>query len=168
MKEWTDPDDRLLASSIFGADHVREVEDMILTWTVRHGFDECRVDTIELSVGAAVTISSPNRQKIVVKVWPGTADVPALAAQMKLQKEMGSLNFPAPRVLTELSPLGPGWAIGMEFNSSRVLADVRLPGVRSAMAAGLARFVALGEAYRNLDGLPRRLVPPEGSIWPHP
>jgi hypothetical protein len=168
MKEWTDPDNCLLASSIFGTDHVREVEDLILTWAARHGFDHCRVDTIEISIGAAVTISSPNRQRIVVKVWPGTADVPALAAQMKLQKEMASRNFPAPRVLTELSPLGPGWAIGMEFNRSGVLTDVRLPGVRFAMAAGLARFVALGEAYRNLDGLPRRLVPPEGRIWPPP
>jgi hypothetical protein len=90
MKEWTDPDDRLLASSLFGTDHVREVEDLILTWTAQHGFDHCRVDTIEISIGAAVTISSPNRQKIVVKVWPGTADVPALAAQTKVQNEMAT------------------------------------------------------------------------------
>jgi hypothetical protein len=56
----------------------------------------------------------------------------------------------------------------MEFNRSGVLTDVRIPGIRTAMAAGLARFVTEAEAYRNLSDLPQRTMPPKEKIWPQP
>ena len=50
----------------------------------------------------------------------------------------------------------------------RAAASVRVPGVRRAMAEGLARFVAEAEACRGVDGLPRWPLPPEGALWPKP
>jgi hypothetical protein len=87
---------------------------------------------------------------------------------MKVQGIMAANGFPAPAILTELSALGRGWAVGMEYNRSGVPTDVRVPGVRRAMAVGLARFVAQVEVFRGVGSLPQRLLPPERAIWPEP
>jgi hypothetical protein len=166
---WTDAEDRLLARSVFGTDDAETARGMILDWTARQGFDRrARVDAIELSVGAVATVALADCSRIVVKVWPGTADARALAAQMEVQAAMAARGFPAPAVLTKLSALGPGWAVAMAYDRAGVPTDVRVPGVRRAMAVGLARFVAEAEACRGLAGLPRRPLPPEGMIWPKP
>lgn len=168
IEGWTDPEDRLLARGVFGTDDLGTARGMILDWVAGQGFGRARVTAIELSVGAAVTASLADRSRIVVKVWPGTADARSLAAQMEVQAAMAARGFPAPAVLTKLSALGPGWAVGMAYDRAGVPADARVPGVRRAMAGGLARFVAEAEACRGVDGLPRWPLPPEGALWPKP
>jgi hypothetical protein len=166
--DWTDPEEQLLAHSVFGTSERAAVVSMILDWTNAHGFGQACVSAIEVSVGAAVTVTLPDRAKVFVKVWPGTADRRSLAAQMQVQAAMAVHGFPAPGVLTELSALGSGWAVGMEYNRAGAPTDARIPGVRRAMAGGLARFVSEAEAFGCLDGLPRRSLPAEGVIWPEP
>jgi hypothetical protein len=165
---WTDPGDRLLACSVFGTDDPGAVHGMILDWTKKHGFSHAHINAIELSVGAAVTTTLADGTKVFVKVWPGTTDASSLAAQMKFQAMMAAHGFPAPAILTNLSALGPGWAVGMEYNRPGVPTDTRVPGVRRAMAVGLARFVAQAKVFRGVESLPERLLPPEGAIWPKP
>src|SRR3954470_23123319 len=97
---WTDPEDRLLARSVFKTDDLGTARGMILDWVAGQGFGRARVTGIELSVGAAVTVTLADRSRIFVKVWPGTTDARALAAQMKLQAAMAARGFPAPAVLT--------------------------------------------------------------------
>jgi hypothetical protein len=165
---WTDAEDRLLARSVFGTDDPGTVQGMILDWTARQGFGRARVAAVELSVGAVATVVPAARSRIVVKVWPGSADPRALAAQMQAQARMAARGFPAPPVLTGLSALGPGWAVAMGHDRSGVPPDARFARVRRAMAAGLARFVAEAtETCRGVDGLPPWL-PPEGTLWPKP
>ena len=101
-----------------------------------------------------------------MKVWSGEADPKALSAQLQVQAGFAACGFPAPRVLTDLSPLGPGWAAAMEYKRDGVATDVRVPGVRRAMAAGLLEFVRLSASYRDIEGLPHRLLPE--YIWPRP
>ena len=168
IEGWTDPEDRLLARSVFGTDDLGTARGMILDWVAGQGFGRARVTAVELSVGAVATVALADHSRIVVKVWPGTADARSLAAQMEVQAAMAARGFPAPAVLTELSALGPGWAVGMAYDRAGVPTDARVPGVRRAMAAGLARFVAEAEACRGVDGLPRRPLPPEGALWPKP
>lgn len=163
LEEWTDPYDRLLAGAIFGTDCAQDAERLIRAWASTNGFGDGRVDSVELSVGAGVTLQLA-ADKIFVKVWSGGADSRALSAQLKVQASLAAGGFPAPRVLTDLSRLGPGWAIAMEYKRDGVPTDVRVPGVRRAMAAGLARFMRSSEPYRGVDGLPHRLL----SVWPRP
>ena len=165
IEEWTNRDDRLLASSVFGTDRADEAEQMIRGWARTRGFGDGRVRSVELSVGAAVTLQLAT-EEVFVKVWSGEADPRALSAQLQVQAGLAARGFPAPRVLTELSPLGPGWAAAMEYKRDGVATDVRVPGVRRAMAAGLSEFVRLSEVYRDIEGLPRRLLPER--IWPRP
>src|SRR5215468_9955945 len=165
IKEWTDRSDKFLAISVFGTDSVAEAERMIRAWARAKGFGDGRVNLVELSVGAAVTLQLAT-DKIFVKVWSGEADPKALSAQLQVQAGLGACGFPAPRVLTELSPLGPGWAAAMEYKREGVPTDVRVPGVRRAMAVGLLQFVRLSEPYRDIEGLPYRLLPER--IWPRP
>ena len=168
IENWTDPGDRLLARSVFGTDDLGTARGMILDWVAGQGFGRARVTAVEISVGAVATVALAGRSMIVVKVWPGTADARALAAQTEVQAAMAARGYPAPAVLTRLSPLGPGWAVGMAYDRAGVPTDARVPGVRRAMAEGLARFVAEAEACRGVDGLPRRPLPPEGALWPTP
>ena len=168
IEGWTDPEDRLLACSVFGTDDLGTARGMILDWVARRGFGRARVTAVELSVGAVATVALADGSRIVVKVWPGAADARSLAAQMGVQAAMAARGFPAPAVLTALSALGPGWAIGMAYDRAGVPTDARVPGVRRAMAAGLARFVAEAEACRGVDGLPQRPFPPDGASWPKP
>jgi len=138
---------------------------MIRAWARTRGFGDGRVNSVELSVGAAVTLQLAT-DEVFVKVWSGEADPKALSAQLQVQAGLAACGFPAPRVLTELSPLGPGWAAAMEYKRDGVATDVRVPGVRRAMAAGLLQFVRLSESYRDIEGLPHRLLPER--IWPRP
>jgi hypothetical protein len=168
IEGWSDPEDRLLARSVFGTDDLGTVRGMILDWVGGQGFGRAHVTAIELSVGAAVTVTLADHSKVCVKVWPGTTDARSLAAQMEVQAAMAARGFPAPAMLTSLSALGPGWAVGMAYDRAGVPTDARVPGVRHAMAKGLARFVAEAEACRGVDGLPQKPLPAEDAIWPKP
>ena len=166
IDEWTDPSDKLLAIAIFGTESVAEAERMIRAWARTRSFGDGRVSSVELSVGAAVTLQLAT-DKVFVKVWPGEVDPKALSAQLRVQAGLAARGFPAPEVLTDLSRLGPGWASAMEYKRNGVATDVRVPGVRRAMAAGLAQFVRMSQSYRNLESLPRRPLP-DCSVWPRP
>ena len=169
MKDWADADDRLLALSLFGTADAEAARAMILAWLAAQGFGPASLGTIELSVGAGVTVClDDGARRIFVKVWPGGADPRSLAAQMEVQAAMASRGYPAPPVLTRLSALGPGWAVAMAYDRTGAPTDVRVPGVRDAMAAGLARLVAEADPCRGVDGLPRRSLPRDGAIWPRP
>jgi hypothetical protein len=165
IEEWTDRYDRLLASSVFGTDSADEAERLIRAWARTRGFGDGRVNSVELSVGAAVTLQLAT-EEVFVKVWPGEADPKALSAQLQVQAGLAACGFPAPRVLAELSRLGLGWAAAMEYKRGGVATDVRVPGVRRAMAAGLSQFVRTSESYRDIEGLPHRLLPER--VWPRP
>jgi hypothetical protein len=168
IAEWTDPEDELLARSVFGTNDLGIVLGMVLDWLARHGVHRALVSAIEFSVGAAVTVALPDGTRVFLKVWPGTANSRSLAAQVSVQAAMAARGFPAPAVLTRVSALGPGWAVAMAYARPGASTDARLPVVRRAMASGLARFVTEAEAYRDLDGLPRREGIAEGVTWPEP
>ena len=165
---WSDAEDRVLARSVFGTDDAEVAERLVLDWAARQGFGPGTVDGIVLSIGAGATVSLPDGSRIFVKVWPGSMARGRLSAQMAVQGVMAGRGFPAPGVLTEVSALGPGWAVAMAYNRAGIPTDVRVPGVRRAMAVGLAWFVAEAEAARGVDGLPFLELPSDEAIWPEP
>jgi Phosphotransferase enzyme family len=165
---WKDTADRLLARSIFGTDDQRIAEAMVLDWVSRSGFGRTRLGSIELSVGAGITVELEDQSKIFVKVWPCSTEAADLAAQLRLQRLMAARGFPAPAILSRLSPLGAGRAVAMSYNRDGVPTDVRIPGVRRRMAEGLSRLVTEAEMCRSILDLPRRDLPREDMIWPKP
>ena len=60
IEGWTDPEDWLLARSVFGTDDLGIARGMILDWVAGQGFGRACVTAIELSVGAAVTVTLAN------------------------------------------------------------------------------------------------------------
>ena len=68
---WTNPEDRLLARSVFGTDDPETARGMILDWVAGQGFGRARVTAVELSVGAGMTVTLTDRSRIFVKAWPG-------------------------------------------------------------------------------------------------
>jgi hypothetical protein len=156
---WTDADDRQLARSIFGTDEWDVAAEMIADWIVEQGFEPGRVRSIELSVGAGVTVDLPCRSPIFVKAWPKETDRQGLSVQLAVQRAMGADGYPAPAVLTELLPLGPAAAVAMSYNRDGEPTDARIHVVCQHMAKGLARFTTTADRLRGTPGLPWRRLP---------
>ena len=168
MDGWLDAADRQLSRSIFGTDDRGAVERMVLDWAARQGLGHGTIKSIEISVGAAITIAQSEGSLLFVKAWPGSVEVTSLSAQLAVQDAMAARGYPAPAVLTKLSPLGPCWVVTMAYKADGVPTDVRTVGVRRNMAWGLARFIAVAADCRDMPNLPRRQLPVGQSIWPTP
>ena len=165
---WTDTGDRQLARSIFGTDEWPIVATMIANWMVKQGFEPGHIRSIELSVGAGVTIDLSGRSPIFVKAWPKGTDRQGLFAQLAVQRAMAAGGYPAPAVLTDLSALGPAVAVAMSFNRDGEPTDARIHVVCQHMARGLARFITRANGLRDTPGLPRRQLPDGEAVWPPP
>ncbi|HEV7689429.1 MAG TPA: hypothetical protein VGO52_01330 [Hyphomonadaceae bacterium] len=173
--EW----DRLLARSVFGTDDDDAVEEMVLRW-VREaagpvdGGAAARIVSWEVSVGAVIGLEFGDARKAALKVWPGDGGQGLYgstgkqrAAQVHIQSALAEAGYPAPKVLAGLSALGAGMAMLMAFDRSGEASDVRKPGVRDAMARGLAEFIGAAAGYHSED-LPDWRVRPDEPLWPKP
>jgi hypothetical protein len=163
----SDRADVALAESIFGTADSAAIGDMIGAWIDRHAegaFDG--VIWFEMSVGAGAAVRLTDGRLRFVKVWPGTVDRSELAAQFRVQAALSQRGYPAPGVLAGPLPLGPGVAVLMEFDRRGVTTDVRVPGVRNAMARALARLVRDAQGFAAPPDLPVRQLPE--AIWPKP
>jgi hypothetical protein len=163
----SDRADIALAESIFATADSAAIGDMIGAWVDRHAdgaFDG--VTSFEMSVGAGAAVRLTDGRLRFVKVWPGTVDRWELEAQLHVQAALSQRGYPAPGVLAGPLPLGPGVAVLMEFDRRGVATDVRIPGVRDAMARALARLVRDAQGFAALPDLPVRQLPE--AIWPKP
>jgi hypothetical protein len=111
IEEWTDRYDRLLASSVFGTDRADEAERMIRAWARARGFGDGRVSSVELSVGAAVTLQLAT-DEVFVKVWPGEADPKALSAQFQVGQPLWSIGETALLQMSGCRACGARWRWG--------------------------------------------------------
>jgi hypothetical protein len=168
LADWADDDERLLARHIFGTADRGVALSLTGAWVRAHGFGVARTIDIEISIGAAVGVGLADGTALFVKVWPGTVDGQALGAQIAVQRHAHALGLPAPAVRSGPLPLGPGRGVAMAHDRSGVATDTTRPGVRRAMARGLARLIAALDGCRDIAGLPCRTLPPADAIWPAP
>jgi hypothetical protein len=168
---------RLLARSVFGTDDDDAVESLVLRWVREAAGAAARIISWEISVGAVIGLEFADGRKAALKVWPGDdgGEAPLhggtrsqRAAQVRIQSAMAEAGYPAPRVLAGLSALGPGMAMLMAFDRSGEATDVRKPGVRDAMARGLAEFIHAAADHLQETDLPDWRVRPEAPLWPRP
>jgi hypothetical protein len=169
--EW----DRLLARSVFGTDDNDAVEEMVQRWVRQTTGGSVSIVSWEISVGAVIGLEFGDGRKAALKVWPGDGEQGLYgstgkqrAAQVRIQSAMAEAGYPAPKVLAGLSVLGPGMAMLMAFDRSGEATDVRMPGVRDAMARGLAEFVSAAARYHIEADLPDWRVRPDEPLWPKP
>jgi len=169
MPEPWDEQDALLARDIFGTDDRSHVVDMIFEWLrARLEASPDHLLSFEMSVGAAAGVRLKDGSDVFVKVWPASQDAAALRAQLCVQRTLARNGFPAPDVISDRCRLGPGHAVVMAYDHSGVTTDVRVPGVRDAMARCLSRLVCEATALTTVEGLPRRQVPSPNDLWPRP
>jgi hypothetical protein len=161
-------EDAVIAESVFGTTRVPAAVEMIENWLEKQYGEAGHLLSIELSVGAAVPILLNDGRKLFIKIWPGAVDTAALTGQLCLRGLMLRKGFPAPAILLEPMPLGPGIAALMTYDRSGEPTDVRIPGVREGMARWLARFVSSARDFADLPNLPRRDIRYSEKLWPKP
>jgi hypothetical protein len=168
MDTW-EGEDGILALSIFETTEVAAVSGMVSAWLEQHADRVLdRVLAWEMSVGAGITLLLADGVKAFMKVWPRSANPTALAAQTEVQASLARNGFPAPGVLVAPRPLGPGNAVLMAFDRRGVPTDVRVPGVREAMARALVRLLREAEPFLALAGLPTKELPSDDATWRRP
>ena len=117
-----------------------------------------------ISIGAAFGLTLVDGRRVFLKAWSPAAPMALLRDAHTVQSFLaGRRGYPCPAVLSGASPFGAGHAALHEYRDEGEHADANAPSLRRAMAAALARLVALAAPLRHLAGLPR-WVPRDGPL----
>lgn len=123
----------------------------------------------EAGVGSVHGLRLADGRRVVVKVHPPRASGRHLEAMQTVQRHLAAAGFPAPAPLGGPAPVGRGIAVAEALLDAGGRADAHDPAVRRAMAAGLARLVALCRPFAGLAGLRENLMAMgPGDLWPTP
>jgi hypothetical protein len=165
VRIFEDPYDVILSNGILGtADPAvihRELAAFCKAWM---GSALADVPYVTFSVGAGFGVALRDGRRAFLKAWPAAMTVESLQAIHTVQHAVAEQGFPAPRVLVPPAPFLDGRASVMEWMDHGAQQDARRPALRRAMAAALARLIALAEPYVDLPGLPRHGYP-RGREW---
>jgi hypothetical protein len=115
------------------------------------------------SVGAGFGLVLEDGRRAFLKAWSAAAGRETLDAIHTVQHALAEQDFPAPRVLVRPAPFMAGHASVMEWMDRGGQEDAVHPALRRAMAALLARQIALAQPYVDLPGLPRHAYP--RGVW---
>ncbi len=164
-----DPENKVLALSLFGTANWADIRAEIDTFVRRHlDAETSHFEFFEMSVGAAVGLRLTDGRRLFVKVWPPAVPLPKLQATMRVENELARRGFPCPAVLLDPMPFGSGHAVMLEYLDAGEWPDGNDPLVRAAMATLLARLIRIAIEYRDVEGLPRQYRPATGAIFPPP
>lgn len=122
----------------------------------------------EASVGSVSGLLLDDGRCVVVKGhWLRPAD--ELAACAEVQTELADRGYPCPRPLLGPRPLGRGYGTVEELVDDGDRRNAHEPPIRRALAAGLARLVALGQQLGD-PSLPVRTAAGRlaDALWPVP
>jgi hypothetical protein len=128
-----------------------------------------RFELYAASVASVHGLRLTDGRRVVVKAHRPDADRDHLAAVQRIQAVLSQAGFPCPRPLAGPAPLGRGVGLAETLLDDGEPADARVPAVRRALAAALARLVRLGRPLVAAGLAPGTLfVPSPGSLWPVP
>jgi hypothetical protein len=116
------------------------------------------------SVGSVHGLRLRDGRRVVVKVYRPEVDVVHLGAVARVQARLAEGGFPAPLPLLAPTPLANGIAIVETLLDRGAWADAHDPGVRAAVAAGLAELI---DRARPVAGLRSWRETYEG-LWRRP
>lgn len=122
-----------------------------------------------VSVGAAFGIELVNGRRVLVKAHPLVRSRAFLLAAHRVQAYVNARGFPAPAPLVEPAPLPPGLATAEQWVDEGRPGDAHRPEIQRALAAALARLIALTEPFRGEDALAEGFSLLRGAqLWPPP
>lgn len=158
-----------LEDDIFGSHEAADVERELARFC-RDELGAAPVEAVfyEASVGSVSGLLLDDGRCVVVKGhWLRPAD--ELAACAEVQTELADRGYPCPRPLLGPHPLGRGYGTVEELVDDGDRRDAHEPPIRRALAAGLARLVALGQQLGD-PSLPVRTAAGRlaDSLWPVP
>lgn len=160
-----DPYDVILSQSILGTADAEVIHGALAAFCAAHlGSALADVPFCTFSVGAGFGLVLKDGRRAFLKAWPAVSSGEALDAVHTVQHALARQGFPAPRVIVPPAPFMTGRASVMEWMDAGGQRDARDPALRRAMAASLARMVALAEPFVDLPGLPRHGYP-QGRVW---
>jgi Phosphotransferase enzyme family len=120
-------------------------------------------------VGSVHGVRLADGRRVVVKVHPPRASAAYVDAMQAVQRHLAAAGFPAPQPLVPPARLGRGLAVAETLLDRGAPPDGRDPAQRCAMAAGLARLVALARPLAGLPGLRDSIMTSQpGALWPTP
>lgn len=124
---------------------------------------------LEASVGTVCGVRLRDHRRVVVKLHGHGTSVGFLEAVQRVQQALAKEDVPCPMPLVGPTPLRRGTAVAETLLDKGDHADAHDPGIRAAMAEGLAHLVAYCDRLAGLDGL--RQATMDGSsdrLWPRP
>jgi hypothetical protein len=121
------------------------------------------------SVGSVHGLRLDDGRRVVVKLHrPGTS-ARFIRCVQTVQRRLADDGFPAPEPLAGPAPFGSGIASAEALLDDGEHTDAHDPAVRQAMAAALARLVALCRPLTSLDGLRENpMTRAADRLWPTP
>jgi hypothetical protein len=139
-------------------------------WCVRAlGAPPVAAELVTASVGSVYGLRLADGRRVVVKIHPPRASPRYLPAMQTVQRTLVAAGFPAPAPLAPPAPLARGVAVAETLLDAGGPADAHDPAVRRALAASLARLVALCRPLTGLAGLREHLMAERpGELWPTP
>jgi hypothetical protein len=122
-----------------------------------------------VSIARVVGLVLSDGRRVVVKLQPATTSLPHLQAATDVQRALARDGFPAPQLLAGPTRLDSGHATIEEFAEPGPPSDALQPGIRAALAAGLADLIDrctpfVGRAELAEGQFPRA----RGSLYPPP
>ena len=165
LKLFEDPYDVVLSKGILQTADAGRIHQALAAFCAAHlGSALADVACCIFSVGAGFGLALEDGRRVFLKAWPAAGSSEALDSVHTVQHALAEQGFPAPRVLVRPAPFMAGRASVMEWMDRGAQEDARRPALRRAMAATLARQIALAQPYVDLPGLPRHGYP-EGRAW---
>ena len=158
LDEWGHPD-LPVEREVFGSAEPEEIAAAVDAWCRAHlGAGIARYEFFNSSSGSVHGVVLADGRSVVVKGHRRAVSREYLAGVVAVQADLAASGYPAPRPLA-----GPVARHGGHVTAEQMLdrspgVDAHDPGVRTTLAAGLARFIALSRAHR--DRL-ERVAPPD-------
>jgi phosphotransferase family enzyme len=169
-----DPQDRILARSIFGTADADAIVAGVTHFVARQ-LDRAIIGCplFIQSVGAVFGLDLDDGTRVAMKVHAfgdhqrGFTSHDQLAAVYAAQTDLAAAGLPCPRVLCPPAALGSGVAAITTWLCPASRDDPHAPTTRRALAAFLARTVELGAALPTRHRLVRSTLPPD-AVFPPP
>jgi len=168
-----DPLDRVLAQAILGTTEVGEIASRVDAFIAAQlGREVIGCPLFIQSVGAVFGLDLDDGTRVVMKVhafrdrWRGFTSLDQLDAVYAAQHDLAAAGLPCARVVRPPVAFGAGVAAITSWLPPVERDDPHAPSTRRALAAFLARTVALGAALPTRDRLLRSTLPPDAVFQP--
>ncbi|MGI8593069.1 MAG: hypothetical protein ACR2ML_01640 [Solirubrobacteraceae bacterium] len=163
-----DSDGEPLLDDVFGTAEPGQIAALVDDFCrTRLGAGVARYEFFATSVGSVHGVRLDDGRRVVVKAHRRDADAEHLAAVQQVQARLADAGFATPHPVLAPTPLARGMAVVETLLDRGASPDAHDPAGRRAVAAGLARLIALSRPLAGLPGL-RSWCEASERLWRQP